>query len=210
MNFDEFLFDSIFSLESNLRMTTRAVILLEEFIEKFANTLGELSLSLEHLCNDDLNLCFDGHRLAKLCGKLTQLQKISFFFENKLLEQSNGNLISKLTQSFTTSFWLTGHLGRVQVGVSYNSTRNMIQIFSLPYNFTEVSFNHSLDLIDVQFNTAHENSRQSPDDLWSSLQPLWSKMTEIALELHDKQHIPLTFLRVLCSPSNQYGEEDIF
>lgn len=161
---------------------------------------------MSHMCNDDFNFCFDGYRLANLCSKLIQLEKLSFFFIIKLIEKANENLISKFTKSFCTPFWFYGPLGCIQVGVDYHSKWNMIQIFSFPYIFYQTGLAHTIDLINVQFNVYQENIGQIPNNLSVSLQPLWYNMRRLMLSFNDKQHIPLTFLRALQSPFNHYRE----
>jgi hypothetical protein len=183
----------------------QAINLIEQFVEKFSYTLEVFFLSIIHNRDNDFNFCFDGHRLATLCSKLSQLRRLSFTIEIKLIEKPKNDLISKFTKSFSTSFWLNGPLGTVQVYVVYNSTFNVIQMGSLPYMFSDHLLFHTVDLINIQFNNSEDNM-QIPLDLSVALKPLWYGMKYLYLSFGEKQQIPITFLRALQCPSGDHSK----
>lgn len=188
-------------------MQGQCLILIEEFIEKFRNTLEELCLSIFHICNDNFNHYFDGNRLSDLCNKLIQLKKFSFLFKMKLIEKANENFILKLAKSFSTPFWLCGPLGSVQVAVDYHSKWNLIQLFSFPYFFSQVALTHTIDLMHLKFNFSQENI--PTNNLSIQLQPLWFNMRRIMLCFDDKQDIPLKFLHALQCSFNYYCQKQL-
>ncbi len=192
--------------QRNIATVGQALNLLEDFIKQFSNTLEALSFFTYHICNDDFNLCFNGYRLATLCGKLSQLRKLSFAIEVRLIAKPDNDFISKFTKAFSTPFWLTGFLGRTKVCVDYNSIRNQIQIFSLPYIFSEQSLIHTVDLINIQFNNHVENMRQILPDLYIDLKPLWHNMKCLAVIFDENQQVPLAFLRALQYPFRYHSE----
>ena len=161
-----------------------------------------LSFFTFHECDGDFNLCFNGHRLANLCGKLSQLRKLSFAMEIHLIEKADYDLILKFTRTFSTPFWLNGPLGRTQVCVDYISIWNRIQAFSLPYTLSEHAWVHTVDLVNVQFNTPEKDTRQTPIDL----KPLWHNMKRLLLIFDENQQIPLAFLRALQCPFRQQSK----
>jgi len=65
----------------NLKIKGQNLLVIEEFIEKFKNTLEELCLSIFHICNHNVNDCFDGNRSSNLCEKLIESYTSIFFSE---------------------------------------------------------------------------------------------------------------------------------
>jgi hypothetical protein len=158
-----------------------------------------------NICDGYINFCFDGHRLATLCGKLSQLQSLSFVVELRLINKPNNDIISEFTKTFCTPFWVNGPLGRIRVCVCYNSTYNAIETYSLPYMFPDHALFHTIDIIDVQFNIS-EDKRQIPIDLSVALEPLWYNIKQVMLSFGEQKQIPLIFLRALHCPSRDHSK----
>ncbi len=189
----------------SVKIVGQALNLIERLVEKFINTLEVLSLFAVHLSDGDLNLCFDGHRLSILCGKLSQLRKLSFVVDVYLIEKPKNDLISRFTKTFCTPFWLNGPLDRIQVCVDSNSLFNVIRMLSLPYIFSNHVMFHTNDLINIRFNT-NENKIQTPMNLSVALEPLWYNMRRLLLNFAEKQQISLTLLCALQCRSRFHGK----
>jgi hypothetical protein len=179
---------------------------LEQLVEKFADTLEKFSLYLAHFRNGGIDRCFNGHRLATLCKKLSHLRSLHFTILGQLIEPPSKQILSDFIQAFRTPFWLDGPLGRIRVCLDYHQAFGFVQIFSLPYTYSDATLYHTIDLIDALFNTEEE----TPDDLSVALQPLWSDMRWLLISLVENQKIPTSFLRALQCPSSQSESIIIF
>jgi hypothetical protein len=174
---------------------------LDQLVDKFTNTLEEFSLFLIHYCNGELDICFNGHRLASLCSKLSHLQSLHFAIQVKFMERPSAQTLLDFTQAFQTPFWLNGPLGRIRVCVNYHQIFHFVQIVSLPYKFPEIPLYRTIDLIDAVFNT-NEDEKKISNNLSMTLEPLWCGMKWLFICLMDKQKIPISFFHALqCSCS---------
>ena len=165
-------------------------------MDRFANTLEDFSLCLIHFCNGEIEHCFNGHRLATLCNKLSRLRSLHFAILGQLIKLSSRQILSDFIKTFRTSFWLDGPLGSIRVCVNYHEVFGFIQMFSLPYTFSDTTLFLTIDLIDVLFNTAEEKI-QTSDDLSVGLGPLWYGMRWLLISLVKNQKIPMSFIRAL-------------
>ncbi len=162
-------------------------------------------MSVDHHCNGDFDLWFDGHRFSNLCNELSRLRLVSFVINLFLNDRFNKDNVSKFTRTFCTPFWLHGPLGCVRVCVGLHSDHNCIQMYSLPYTFPGHTVCQTIDLIDIQFNT-EEDQKKMQIDLSVALKPLWSNMIQLQLSFVKKQHIPLSFLRALQNSDSKGSE----
>ncbi len=175
---------------------------LEQLVDKFNNTLEEFSLFLTHYCNGELDICFDGHRLAALCSRLSHLRSLHFVIQLRFIEPPSRQILYDFIEAFRTPFWLDGSLGRIQVCVNYHQVLEYVQIFSLPYTFFDNTVYHTIDLIDALFNTSEEG-QQIPNDLSIALKTFWCGIRCLIISLVEKLKIPVSFLYALQCPSSQ-------
>jgi hypothetical protein len=180
-------------------------------VDKFANTLEKFSLCLIHLCNGEIDQCFNGHRLANLCSRLTHLRSIHFAILGQLLihDLPINHILSDFIQAFRTPFWLDGPFGRIQVCVNYRRLSGFIQMLSLPYTYIDTALSYPIDLIDSLFNTSEEEKKTS-DDLSLALRRIWCGMRWLAISLVENQEIPISFLRALQCPYHRGESRIIF
>ncbi|CAF4688296.1 unnamed protein product, partial [Rotaria sp. Silwood2] len=87
---------------------------LEQLVDKFNNTLEEFSLFLIHYCSGELDICFDGHRLAALCSRLSHLRSLHFAIQLRFIEPPSRQILYDFIEAFRTPFWLDGPLGRIR------------------------------------------------------------------------------------------------
>jgi hypothetical protein len=191
------MYSSFFQRSLNIR--DKGSVRLEQFVENFAQSLEKFSLSMYHRCDDEPNLCYNGYHLMILCKKLLCLQSLDFVVQVQLLEKPNIQTLTNFTTTFCTPFWLDGPIGCKRVCVVFHQVYGLIQMFSLPYTFTDIIQFHTIDVINIQFNTCEENEK-IPFDLSVALESLWYKMNHLSISLIDKQKIPLSFLQALQSP----------
>lgn len=175
---------------------------LEQLIDKFNNTLEEFSLFLTHYCNGERDICFDGHRLAVLCNKLSHLRSLHFAIHLRFIQPPGRQILDEFIEAFRTPFWLNGPLGRIRVGVNYHQVFDHVQIFSLPYTFFDNTVYHTIDIIDTLFNI-NEKEQEIQDDLSISLQNLWCGIRCLIISFVENQKIPISFLYALQCPSTQ-------
>ncbi|CAF3029462.1 unnamed protein product [Rotaria sp. Silwood2] len=88
---------------------------LEQLVDKFNNTLEEFSLFLIHYCSGELDICFDGHRLAALCSRLSHLRSLHFAIQLRFIEPPSRQILYDFIEAFRTPFWLDGPLGRIRI-----------------------------------------------------------------------------------------------
>ena len=157
---------------------------------------------LTHYCNGEVDICFDGHRLATLCNRLSHLRSLDFAIQVQFLERPTSQTLFDFLQAFRTPFWLDGPLGRIQVCVNYHQVLRFVQMYSLPYTFSDNTVFCTIDLIDVLFNHG-EKEKEIQNDLSIALETLWHGMKSLFISLLEKQKIPLLFLRTLQSSGNQ-------
>ena len=191
-----------------LKIAGRDCRCLEQLVDKFANTLETFSLFLIHYCNGKVDQCFNSHRLAALCSRLSHLRTLHFAILGQSIERPRSHTLSDITHAFCTPFWLDGPLGRIRVCVDYHQVMGFVQMFSLPYTFPDAALFHIIDLIDVLFNT-NEDEKEASNDLSIALRPLWRGMIWLIIFFLDEQKIPISFLCALQSPDSQ-GELIIF
>ncbi|CAF4084801.1 unnamed protein product, partial [Adineta steineri] len=175
---------------------------LEQLIDKFVNTLEKFSLYLSHYCNGDIDMCFNGYRLASLCNKLSRLQSIHFAIQIPFMEEPTRQILSDFIQAFRTPFWLDGPVGCIQVCVNYNQIHRCVQMCSLPYTFTDNTLFNTIDLINVLFNNI-EQEKQIQNDLSIALAPLWYGAVWLFILFTKDQKIPISFLHALQYPHSQ-------
>jgi hypothetical protein len=171
-------------------------------VEKFNSTLEEFSLFLTHYCNHEVNTCFNGHRLATLCNRLSHLRSLHFSIETQFLYGPIRQTLFDFLQAFRTPFWLDGPLGHIQVCVTYQQIGHCVQMYSLPYTFSDNMVFCTIDLIDALFNS-NEEENEIRNDLSVALQPLWYGMKRLYVSFFANQEIPILFLRALQYPHGQ-------
>ncbi len=125
-------------------------------VKKFHSTLEEFSLFLTHYCNHEVDACFNGRRLATLCNRLSHLRSLHFAIETQFLYRPIRQALFDFLQAFRTPFWLNGPLGHIQVCVTYHQILLCVQMYSLPYTFSDNMVFRTIDLIDVLFNSSEE------------------------------------------------------
>jgi hypothetical protein len=152
-----------------------------------------------HRCDDEPNLCYNGYHLMILCQKLLYLQSLDFVIQVQLFEKPNIQTLTNCTTTFRTPFWLDGPIGCKRVCVVFHQVYRLMQMFSLPYNFTDIIQLQTIDVINIQFNICEENEKIS-FDLPVALESLWYKMNHLCISLTDKQKVPLSFLQALQCP----------
>ncbi|CAF2990954.1 unnamed protein product [Rotaria sp. Silwood2] len=143
--------------------------------------------SLVHLTINILNLT----TLYVLLHYLPQLEYLG-----QLIKLSSRQILSDFIETFRTSFWLDGPLGSIRVCIDYHEVFGFIQMFSLPYTFSDTTLFLTIDLIGVLFNTREEKIETS-DGLSVALGPLWYEMRWLLISLVKNQKIPMSFLRAL-------------
>lgn len=174
---------------------------LEQLIDKFINTVEEFSLCLTHYCNDEVDEFFNGHHLATLCSRLSHLRSLNFAIKLQFIERRNIRSLTDFAQTFRIPFWLDGPLGRIQVCTTYDQVFDFVQMFSLPYTFSDNTLFYTIDLIHVLFNTSEEE-RERPNNLSVVLRPLWCGMRWLYVFMVEKLQIPISFIHALqCSCS---------
>ena len=131
-----------------------------------------------------------------LCEKLPHLQSIQFGIQVQLFQKSTNEMISHYTRTFSTPYWLNGPFGCKEVCVDFHQLYGHIQMFSLPFTFTNGGLVRTIDIANMQFNTCIEVN-QIPTDLPRALESLWSGMTRLRVSLFKNQQIPLSFLEAL-------------
>lgn len=131
-----------------------------------------------------------------LCEKLPHLQSIKFGIQVQLFQKATKEMISHCTKTFCTPYWLNGPFGCKEVCVNFHQLYWHLQMFSLPYTFTDGGLARTIDLVQIQFNTCKEVD-QIPTDLPRALEPLWTGMTRLFVSLFKNQQIPLSFLEAL-------------
>ncbi|CAF1676382.1 unnamed protein product [Rotaria magnacalcarata] len=155
----------------NLRIRGSDCSCLEQLMGKFTNTVEEFSLCLTHYCTDEVDVCFNGHRLATLCSRLPRLRSLHFAIHLQFIERRRTQTLTDFAQTFRTPFWLDGPLGRIQVCMTYDQVFNFVQMLSLPYTFSDNILFYTIDLIDVLFNNSEEE-KERPNNLSIALRPL--------------------------------------
>jgi hypothetical protein len=171
-------------------------------VDKFHSTIEEFSLFLTHYCNGELDICFNGHRLAILCNRLYHLRSLRFAIQVQFLERPTSQTLFDFLEDFRTPFWLDGPLGHIQVCVNYHQVFRFVQMYSLPYTFSDNTVFSTIDLIDVLFNKNKEE-KEIRNDLSVALEPLWYGMKGLFISLAENQNIPISFLRALQYPYGQ-------
>jgi hypothetical protein len=185
-----------------LKVAGRDCSCLEQLVEKFNCTLEKFSLFLTHYCNGEIDVCFDGHRLTTLCNMLSHLRSLHFVLQVEFFEQPTKEILYNFLQPFRTAFWLDGPLGRIQVCVNYHQVSRLMQMYSLPYTFSDDTVFRTIDLIDELFNHSEEE-KEIEINLSVALEPLWYGMTSLFISFVENQEIPILFLRALQSSHSQ-------
>jgi len=152
-----------------------------------------------HRCDGEPDLCYNGYHLMNLCKKLLCLQSLDFCIQVQLFEKPNIQTLTSFTTTFRTPFWLNGPVGRKRVCVGFHQIYGIIQMFSLPYTFSDIPLFRTIDVINIQFNTNEENEK-IPVSLSVALESLWYKMNHLSISLIEKQQVPLSFLQALRCP----------
>ncbi|CAF3335804.1 unnamed protein product [Rotaria socialis] len=186
----------------NLKIVGPNCSYLEQLLDEFNNTLQEFSLFLTHYCNGELDICFDGHRLAALCSRLSHLRSLHFAIQLQFIESPSRQILYDFIEAFRTPFWLDGPLGRIRVCVNYHQVFDYVQIFSLPYTFFDNTVYRTIDLIDALFNTS-EKGQEISNDLSITLRSFWCGIRCLFISLVEKQKIPVSFLYALQCPPSQ-------
>lgn len=157
---------------------------------------------LTHHCNGERDICFDGRRLAALCGRLPHLRSLHSAIQLQFIEPPNRQVLYEFIEPFHTPFWLNGPLGRITVCVNYHQVLDYLQIFSLPYIFFDNTVYRTIDIIDTLFNT-NEEEQEIPTDLSIALRSFWCGIRCLFISLFEKQKIPVSFLHAHQCPSTQ-------
>ena len=178
-----------------LKIAGRNCSYVEQLIEKFHSALENLSLFLTHYCNGEVDICFNGHRLANLCNRLSHLCSLHFAIQVQFIEPPTSQTLFDFLQDFRTPFWLDGRLGRLKVCVNYHRIFRVVQMYSLPYTFSDNTVFRTIDLIDELYNYNEEKKEIVPNDLPDRIRWLFISFLE-------KQNIPILFLRALQSSRN--------
>ncbi|CAF2140704.1 unnamed protein product [Rotaria magnacalcarata] len=89
---------------SNFKIAGPNCNCLNQLVDRFANTLEEFSLFLTHHCNGELDICFDGYRLATLCSGLSHLRSLHFGIQLQFIEPPSSQIMSDFIQAFRTPF----------------------------------------------------------------------------------------------------------
>ncbi|CAF5044408.1 unnamed protein product, partial [Rotaria magnacalcarata] len=186
---------------SNFKIAGPNCSCLNQLVDRFANTLEEFSLFLTHHCNGELDVCFDGYRLATLCSGLSHLRSLHFGIQLQFIEPPSSQIMSDFIQAFRTPFWLNGPLGCIRVCVNYHQVFRLVQMSSLPYVFSNNTVFRTIDLIDILFNTS-EAEKDISNHLPIALRSLWSGMETLCISLFEKQKIPTSFIHALQCPSS--------
>lgn len=160
-----------------------------------------------HRSHNEPDLYYNGSRLQILCQNLFHLRSIDFAIQVQLFVKLDYEILSNLTRTFSTPFWLDGPFGCKEVCVDFHQFYGRIQMFSLPYTFTDMGLIRTIDLINIQFNTSKEEN-QIPTNLSVALEPLWSGMKRLFISLTEKQKIPIAFLQALRYSRSQ-GQFDL-
>jgi hypothetical protein len=175
---------------------------LEQLMNKFTNTVEEFSLCLTHYCNGEVDICFNGHRLALLCSRLSHLRSLNFAIQVQFIERRSTQTLTDFVQTFRTPFWLDGPLGHIQVCVTYHQAFDYVQMYSLPYTFSDNTLFCTIDLLDVIFNNIEEE-KERPNNLSIELRPLWYGTKWLFISSVEKQKIPISFVHALQCPYSQ-------
>jgi hypothetical protein len=175
---------------------------LDQLVDKFSNTLEEFSLFLTHYCNGELDICFNGDRLVSLCSRLSCLRSLHFAIRLRFLERPSTQILFDFIHAFQTPFWLNGSLGCVRVCVNYHQVFEFVQIFSLPYTFSDNPLFLTIDLIDIVFNDSEDEKKLS-NNLSITMEPFWCGIKWLFISLVEKQKIPISFLHALQCPFSQ-------
>jgi hypothetical protein len=77
-----------------------------------------------------------------------------------------------------------------------------MQMYSLPYTFSDEPVFRTIDLIDELFNYSEEE-KEIEINLPIALEPLWYGLTWLSISFVKNQRIPILFLRTLQSPHSQ-------
>ncbi|CAF4480991.1 unnamed protein product [Rotaria magnacalcarata] len=133
--------------------------------------------------------------------RLSRLRSLNFAIHLQFIERRSTQTLTDFAQTFRTPFWLDGPLGRIQFCMTYDQAFNFVQIFSLPYTFSDNILFYTIDLIDVLFNNSEEE-KERPNNLSIALRPLWCGMRWLFISMVEKQKIPISFIHALqCSCS---------
>ncbi|CAF1517292.1 unnamed protein product [Adineta ricciae] len=170
---------------------------IEQLIYKFHNTLEDLSMFLIHNCNGVIDKCFDGHRLANLCQKLPCLQSFSFACRLQVLERPSNEILDGFIGAFRESYWIDGPLGLIRVCVNYHQVLRVVQIYSLPYKFSENIVYCTIDFMDVKFNVNEQENTIIRRNMPMPLELLWHRMRWLCASFIGKQKIPVAFFEAL-------------
>jgi hypothetical protein len=155
-----------------------------------------------HRCEDKSELYYNGHRLKILCEKLLYLRTLHFAIQVQLFKKPNSQTLTNFTSTFCTPFWLNGPFGCKRVCVDFNQFYGLVQMFSLPYTFSDVPLVRTIDLINIQFNT-HQEEKKIPINLSVELESLWRGMNRLYISLTENQKVPLSFCQALQYPRSQ-------
>ncbi|CAF1191537.1 unnamed protein product [Adineta steineri] len=185
-----------------LKIKGRGCYKIENLILRFVQSLENLSISMYHRCDNEPHLNYNGYYLSILCEKLKHLRSLHFAIQIQLFEKADRNIINHFTKTFSTPFWLNGPFGYKRVCVDFEQTYGLIQMFSLPYTFNDITLIHSIDLINIQFNTDLEENKRS-QSLTQELETLWSGMDRLFLRFDKNQILSSLFIQALQCPSTQ-------
>ncbi|CAF1291237.1 unnamed protein product [Adineta steineri] len=185
-----------------LKIKGRGCYKIENLILRFVQSLENLSISMYHRCDDEPHLNYNGYYLSILCEKLKNLRSLNFAIQIQLFEKADRNIINDFTKTFSTPFWLNGPFGYKRVCVDFEQTYGLIQMFSLPYTFNDITLIHSIDLINIQFNTDLEENKRS-QSLTQELKTLWSGMDRLFLPFDKNQILSSLFIQALQCSSTQ-------
>jgi hypothetical protein len=152
-----------------------------------------------HRCDDEPDLYYNGYRLRILCEKLLYLRSLHFAIQIQLFEQANSQTLTRFTSTFSTPFWLDGPLGCKRVCLDLHQLYGLIQMFSLPYTFSDIGLIRTIDLVNIQFNT----NEKVPISLSVALESLWCGMNRLFISLIENQKVSLSFCQALRCPRSQ-------
>lgn len=81
--------------------------------------------------------------------------------------------------------------------INYHQIFRIIQIYSLPYKFSNNIIDCTIDLIHTKFNVNEDENRIVGKNLSVTFEPLWHGMRWLCLSFNEKQKIPIVFLEAL-------------
>ena len=171
---------------------------VEKLILRLGDLMEKLTLTMHYCSSDAPYFLANADPFSEMCQKLHQLRSVRFNISVKLFIAPTRNNLAGFTRSFRTDYWLHGPLGRVCVSVDHHRIRNAVQIHSLPYNFSDILLERTVDFLDMQFNT-QEEELSCPLDTARLLKSSLVDFVRLSVYFSAKESVPLAFLRALQS-----------